>query len=308
MIISQREDDLVFAERIAKKNRFILHKNTHQTNIRPILLDHPRTILFWDGDDEEATARILPTIEDLIPRYKAFVITDSPFNTYPALTGFPVAHHLHRRYGGAAPEVYARLAASSTSITPLGLEKYFAPDVMSSRITLKRSSHKSAAVEAVQNLLVRQQINGRLAALTAQAVDELIMNALFDAPALPDGTRYRRHLDRGDDFPLIEKEEIEVSIISSESYLGICVTDHFGSLSRDTLLSFARKDYSVENYAVREEDPGAGLGVYGILNAGVSMIFTSLPGVKTEASVIIPRTESFKDFRSGFRFLTIRSK
>ncbi len=58
---------------------------------------------------------------------------------------------------------------------------------------------------------------------------------------------------------------------------------------------------------MKKEEQGAGLGLLGTLHAGLSLLFIVKPGVRSDVMIFFPRTKSYKDFREGFRFLSINA-
>src|SRR5262249_23345514 len=144
-----------------------------------------------------------------------------------------------------------------------GLAAFLAAGSNPQKIRLTRSTHKRAAIEAIQNHLQKQGVRGRLAALVAQATDELILNAIFDAPLDNHGSSLRHTLSRDSDFELAEREQVEIEVGSSGSYMGVSVTDQFGTLKRKTILN-----------ALNTNSKTQGLGLYKTLNSGLSLAFS----------------------------------
>jgi hypothetical protein len=306
LLISDRADDRKLGEHLASTGRFDLTVSRDESEIRSILTEKPQTVVFWDGDERSSAEAIAQILVGQIAPIKVFVITDKPINSYPHLFKFPAfAHHLYRRYDGPALPIFARLATAALTPHPFGIDKYFPQGATSQKISLKRSVQKTAAVDAIQNYFVKQNVTGRLAALVAQATDELLMNAIFDAPVNASGQPYRRTQSRGADFELSDREIVDVSIMSNSEYIGVCVTDQFGSLRKDVILNFLRKDYHDQAYTIRRSDPGAGLGLNGTIQAGLSLVFVAKKNVKTEVMLFFPNSRSYKEFREGFRFVSI---
>jgi hypothetical protein len=92
---------------------------------------------------------------------------------------------------------------------------------------------------------------------------------------------------------------------SSDDYVGVCVSDQFGSLKKQMLMGFLSKDYHSEDYVLRKGDPGAGLGLHGIVQSGLSLLFLCKPGIRTEVMIFFAKGASYKSFRSGFRFFSV---
>ncbi len=304
ILISEREEDAEFARFVAATNGMTLFIALTPEQIDNVVTANPQCVIFWEADGNNTSA-VANALNNGIQPMRVFAITDNPLNTYPNLIKLQVfSHHIFRRFEGPARVLIAKLAASVLLPSSFGLERYFPEGVVVQQIELKRSSHKRAAVEAMQNFFTKQNVNSRLAALVAQATDELIMNAIFDAPVLPNGQPSRRGLDRSTDFELSPKETVQVRVASGGGYVGISVTDHFGSLKKNVLLNFLGKDYHDEAYVLRKGDPGAGLGLHGIIQSGLSLLFVTKIETITEVMMFFNKEGSYKDFRQGFRFLS----
>jgi hypothetical protein len=306
LILSERDEDVRFAEFLAFANDLTAVVIAGPELLAKALIEFPQSLVFWDAQDPVKSEAIATVLAKSAEPARIFAVTDDSANTYPHLAKFPVfGNHLLRRYEEPAPTLYARIAGASLRGAHLGLSRYFPEGAASRKITLTRSGQKTAAVDAIQNFFVKQSVNTRIAGLVAQAVDELIMNAIFDAPSLPNGMLIRRGTDRALDFELIEKEHVYIEVASADDYVGINVTDLFGSLKREILMKFLSRDYRGEDYIVREKDPGAGLGLRGIIQTGMSLLFVCEPEVRTEVMVFFSKEVTYKEFRTGFRFLTI---
>jgi hypothetical protein len=203
--------------------------------------------------------------------------------------------------------LFSKIVLASSIPYPFGLERYLPAGTAVQRVTLKRSSQKAAAIAAVQNVLERQRVTPRLAAMASQAVDELLMNAIFDAAVGQDGKPNKRNIPRDADFPLSAHEEVVLSLADAREYLAVQVADSYGSLDKNTVLRFLRQDFQATPYVPRTADKGAGLGLHGIIQSGLSLLFVVRPGVRTEVSLFFKKAETFKEFRESFRFVSLMS-
>lgn len=306
LIASEREEDLRFGEFLAFANDLGCAQVVTAEALQKAMLDHPRSVVLWDAEDPEKAGPIAEILAKSTPPSRIFAVTDEALNSYVHLAKAPVfSHHFFRRYKEPAPTLFARLVGASLNSAPFGLNRFFPEESLVTHLAITRAGHKRAAVDAVQNFFIKQKVNSRLAALVAQACDELMMNAIFDAPVLPNGMPLRRGTSRDADFELIEKEHVHLDMASNDEYVGICVSDQFGSLKKSVLMNFLSKDYQDEDYVLRKGDPGAGLGLHGIVQSGLSMLYLCKPGVRTEVMVFFARGASYKSFRSGFRFLSV---
>jgi hypothetical protein len=308
LVISSRTEDAVFGMQLARAHGFGYKAEGSPTDLRAFLVDHPQTLILWDADDSLHALTVAKILKDMINPLKVFAITDKPLNNYKFLFQYPVfCTHLIRRYEDPATLIYSKLVSTVFIPFPFGLERYFSTGE-TQKILLKETGHKKKAVDAINNFLEKQQVPKRLATQVGQACDELIMNAIFDAPIDAQGDRYRRKDERDKQFVLSARETVEVEIGFNSKYLGICISDQFGSLSKESVLKFLRTDYKKERYMPRKDDLGAGLGLNNIVQAGLSLCFVCKPDFRTDVMIFFPKSENYKDFRAGFRFVSIISE
>jgi hypothetical protein len=144
----------------------------------------------------------------------------------------------------------------------------------------------------------------RMATKIAQAADELLLNAIFDAPVQKDGTRYRQIGSRDMDF-VIDGGGITVSFAEGDHYAAISVTDNFGSLAKEEIMFALKKDFQDRAYVIRPGSGGAGLGLNSIVQSGLSVILLTRPQLRTEAVILFPKARTYKEFKSSFSFFGV---
>jgi hypothetical protein len=111
--------------------------------------------------------------------------------------------------------------------------------------------------------------------------DELLSNAVHNAPVDGAGEHYRRELDRANEIELDGRHQVKLRWGCDARYLAIEVTDAFGSLDRDTILrALAKND-------VRESGSGAGMGVALAYRSCDHLVFNLAPGRRTEIIALI---------------------
>ena len=111
--------------------------------------------------------------------------------------------------------------------------------------------------------------------------DELLSNAVHNAPVDASGAHYRRDLARDSELELDEAHQVGLRWGCDARYLAIEVTDRFGSLDRDTILeSLGKND-------VRDEGGGAGMGITLAYRSCDHLVFNLAPGYRTEIIALI---------------------
>ena len=150
-----------------------------------------------------------------------------------------------------------------------GLEKYLAPGARVAERVVMTDGERRAAIGEVGTWAEATGARRPLVHRLANVVDELLMNALFDAPGVDTPARDRRAVLRfgGDDRAL-----------------AVSVTDLFGSLSQRDVIDNIRRARSERGrpQAATQTQRGAGLGLYFILANVASLIVNIDPGHRTE--------------------------
>lgn len=145
-------------------------------------------------------------------------------------------------------------------------------------------SRASARPELVGRLAAQVRARGqsaRVASMAMLVADELISNAVHNAPVDPSGAHYRKDLPRDQELELDEQHQVVLRWGCDARYIAIEVSDRFGSLDRDTILrALAKKD-------VRESGGGAGMGVALTYRSCDHLVFNLAPGKRTEIIALI---------------------
>jgi len=308
LVISEDPDDIKFAKYLAATNTLPFDVTTDPKKIKDILIEFPATIVLWNIRGEALFKKTQEPLTYFGSPARIFAIAAQAVSKYPHLANCrSYGHLLRNRYEKPAPLVCSKLIQASLVTQRFGLLRFFPGLTKSQKISITKSTQKGPAVEAVQSFLVKKGITPRLCAQAAKAVDELVMNAIFDAPVL-DGAYFRRAIPRNAEFDLEKNEIVEIEVAEAQQYVGISVSDTYGSLKKSVLQGFLALDYQDQKYVVKKSDPSAGLGVHGIAQSGISLLFVSQPGKRTEAMIFFPRAKTFREFRESFHFVSILSE
>ncbi len=314
--VSARPEDELFGKAVADMAKMEFAKAARHTDLRKIIKEKKDVVIFWDVDHPEAIeissplsiSNIGQVLRGVVPAEQVFVISTNPLNSTPYIFNLPIfSHHIYRQFEAPAPQLASFLVkACKSKAGAFGLVNYLPEGQAPRKITLKHSRERRAVIEALSKIMEKAGIPTQLNAIATQAVDEMLMNAIFDAPIRGSNNEtYRRKVDRAADFVLKDREMVEIEFANCEGYYGICVRDQFGSLKKDSVLQYIRKDYEKTEYKVKEGgDPGAGLGIYGILQGGLSLLFAARANNRTEVMLFLPQVTGMKNFRKSFRFFS----
>ena len=207
-------------------------------------------------------------------------------------------HFVLRHYGTpkAAGQHYARVVKATCAQRAFGVKGLLKDGAKVQVVKLQASTQKQEAVEAIKNYLLAVKFQSRMAALIANSVDELLMNAMFDAPIDEIGKPLYSSTARSTLIKLEDRHAVEMHVGFDGDYIAISAVDLFGSLDKVKLLKHISKIYTEEEYRVRTAVAGAGIGLATVFRSGGSFFFVSENRVRTEVTVFFRRTENFREF------------
>jgi anti-sigma regulatory factor (Ser/Thr protein kinase) len=166
-----------------------------------------------------------------------------------------------------------------------GLEKYLAWGAQIQESHVRRASERGQLVEQLAAAVRGFGLGQRVASMAMLVTDELISNAVHNAPVDGAGLRYRRDLPRDADLALQGKEIVRLRWACDARYLAIEVLDQFGSLDRDSILAALAKAGARDG--VRDDGSGAGMGLVLTYRSCDHLVFNLDPGVRTEVIALI---------------------
>lgn len=313
ILISERKEDVDFFSSVATATGKKFFDAQSAKGMTQLLSSNSNAIVLWDADHANAAVEAHPMSAlairlGLLAHAKNFALTSKPINTYENLFAplpdkrFRYQNNILRRYDEAATQLLPRVFAATHEEAGFGLAPFFEPSVRIQKIILKRSAERPAAANAVESFLEKSGVSSKIAAKIAQASDELLMNAIFSAPRDKVGNAPRQNLIRTAKFNFNDTESVELETALADDYAAICVTDGFGSLLEENIVKFLGQNFQSKDYAIRKFGTGAGLGLYGVVQSGLSLFYRVLPNKRTDAYLFFKRTGSAKNIKTGFQF------
>lgn len=162
-----------------------------------------------------------------------------------------------------------------------GAEKYLLWGTKLRSTTLTRASQRAHLVGDIAEEIRARGQSARVASMAMLVADELLSNAVHNAPVDERGTHYRAELARDVELELDGRHEVVLRWGCDGRYLAIEVTDPFGSLERDTVLrALVQND-------IRQFGGGAGMGIALTYRSCDHLVFNLAPGKRTEVIALI---------------------
>jgi hypothetical protein len=166
-----------------------------------------------------------------------------------------------------------------------GLEKYMSWGAHVHEQHVRRAADRAQLVEQLSGAVRGFGLGPRVASMAMLVTDELVSNAVHNAPVDAAGRHYRRDVARDADLTLSGNEVVRVRWACDARYLAIEVQDEFGSLDRDGILAALAKAGARDG--VRDDGSGAGMGLVLTYRSCDHLIFNLDPGTRTEVIALI---------------------
>ncbi|NVB77747.1 MAG: hypothetical protein HOV81_05070 [Kofleriaceae bacterium] len=179
-----------------------------------------------------------------------------------------------------------------------GLEKYLAPGTRTFQRTVADDAEKRQAIGQVTAWAEASGARRPIVHRLASVIDELLMNALFDAPR---ESKPVISLDEG-------RRRAVLRWACDDRTLAVSVSDPFGAIRQRDVIDHVRRarDERGRPNPATLEDPGSGLGLYLVLANVASLIVNVDPGRQTEVVCLfdLARTSS-RAIAGGVRSLHV---
>jgi CheY-like chemotaxis protein len=135
--------------------------------------------------------------------------------------------------------------------------------------------------------------------------DELVMNAIFNAPRDDSGQAKYATLDRSQELVLDPKERAVFRYACDGRNIALSVRDRFGSLDRNVIIRYLQRCFTGGPAEVEEKEGGAGLGLYLVFNSITQLTFNIEAGVSTEVIALFYVHGGSLAFKTSGRSLNI---
>ena len=140
---------------------------------------------------------------------------------------------------------------------------------------------RTAAIDEVlayaEKVGVRRQVRSPI----GQVCEELLMNALYDAPVDEHGKPMFAEVDPKERLDKLSPRPVSIRYAATENGFAVVVRDRFGRLDKTTMLRYIDKCLHSPQQIDRKTY-GAGLGIYLIANAATQFVLNVAPGMATE--------------------------
>ncbi len=162
-----------------------------------------------------------------------------------------------------------------------GIEKYLPEGTAVQYVRLRDFEGRGRAIDTILGFAEEHKMRRQVRNAIGSVCEELLMNALYDAPVDENGNQIFAEIDPHDRTKTLSPRPVSIRYAVTEDRFAIAVRDRFGRLAKNTILSYIEKCIHSPNQIDRKTY-GAGLGLYLVANAAASYIVNVAHEIATE--------------------------
>lgn len=163
-----------------------------------------------------------------------------------------------------------------------GLEKYLTWGVEVQRRLVCNSQEREPLREGVMEYFKKMGVRSSILTRINTVLEEMLMNAIYDAPVDGQGKALFNHLSRREEVALDTHQQSQLCYGSDGVFLAVAVVDPFGAFSKDILIRYLNSVYTGQAGSLNTGKGGAGRGLHQIIENADLTIFNSRKGVRNE--------------------------
>jgi hypothetical protein len=183
-----------------------------------------------------------------------------------------------------------------------GLDKYLLWGVEPYKMEIIDTREKPGYVKEVAHYASRLGCNDRTVEMIETVADELVTNAIFNAPRDAHGKPRYAHLSRREHVVLEPHEVGTLQFACDGNFIAVSQTDPFGALTHDTIVTYLNRCLMRGPQQLHDTGTaasgGAGIGLYRVFQSLSKFVVNIDPGRKTEVISLVDLRVSMKRFRA----------
>jgi CRP-like cAMP-binding protein/CheY-like chemotaxis protein len=167
-----------------------------------------------------------------------------------------------------------------------GMEKYLSWGTKIVKFPFGDSSKRASLIEDMKTYFRTFGIRPGVLDRVHAATEELLMNAVYDAPVDVRGQHLYNHKSRQERVVLRPEHEATFGYGTDGVLLGVSVMDPFGALSKEIIMAYLDSCYSGRAGELNKNKGGAGRGLHMIIESSDLTIFNITRHKRTEVIVL----------------------
>lgn len=186
-----------------------------------------------------------------------------------------------------------------------GVEKYLTWGVEVKTKAVARSSQREELREEVCAYFKKIGIRSTILDRVNTVLEEMLMNAIYDAPVDSQGKSVFNHVSRKEEVVLDTHQQSQLSYASDGVLLAVSVKDPFGSLSKDIIVDYLISCYNGQAGSMNENKGGAGRGLHQIVENADLTVFNVKKGVRTEVICLFNVDGQKREAQPSFHYFFV---
>jgi hypothetical protein len=162
-----------------------------------------------------------------------------------------------------------------------GIEKYVPEGTPVHYVRLRDFEGRGKAIDTVLEFAAASNMRRQVRNAIGSVCEELLMNALNDAPVDEHGNQVFAEVDPHDRTAVKSPRPVSIRYAATDTQFAVAIRDRFGRLAKNTILAYINKCLTSPTQIDRKTY-GAGLGLYLVANAAASYIVNVAYGIATE--------------------------
>jgi hypothetical protein len=236
-----------------------------------------RYVFFSVGGDAASVAGLVPRLRD-----RAHVTIVTPHAKLVDLTAYLRDDRINHVVVGDELDHGVFVTAQKLLTGDIfGIEKYLPPGTPVHYARLRDFEGRGRAIQTVLDFAEQSKMRRQVRSAIGQVCEELLMNALYDAPVDADGQPMFADVDPHDRIETRSPRPVSIRFAATEQQFAVAVRDRFGRLAKNTVLAYIEKCIRSPNQIDRKTY-GAGLGLYLVANAAATYVVNVAYGIATE--------------------------
>lgn len=239
----------------------------------------PHRYVFMDVEEGDTRS-----VERLVPmlRQKSHAAVVTPKAALGELTDYLKDHRVNHVIVGEELDRGVFVTAQKLLTGDIfGIEKYLPEGTPVHYVRLRDFEGRGKALDTVLAYAEEAKMRRQVRSAIGSVCEELLMNALYDAPVDEHGNQIFAEVDPHDRTKSRSPRPVSIRYAATESQFAVAVRDRFGRLAKNTILAYIDKCLR-SPVQIDRKTYGAGLGLYLVANAAASYLVNVAYGIATE--------------------------
>jgi hypothetical protein len=245
--------------------------------IQSEIIPHRYVFMDCEEGDTRAVERLVPML-----RQKSHAAVVTPKAALGELTDYLKDYRVNHVIVGEELDRGVFVTAQKLLTGDIfGIEKYLPEGTPVHYVRLRDFEGRGKALDTVLAYAEEAKMRRQVRSAIGSVCEELLMNALYDAPVDENGNQVFAEVDPHDRTKSRSPRPVSIRYAATESQFAVAVRDRFGRLAKNTILAYIDKCLH-SPVQIDRKTYGAGLGLYLVANAAASYLVNVAYGIATE--------------------------